>query len=96
LSSRVPLRAMAWRSPPTESRPRQQALIWSSCISVSFALRINASDNQTLARVRIFLITGIEGCLTQCEVRRARACKCVELEGGKASRIGSSDDGSID
>jgi hypothetical protein len=73
LSSRVRLRAMAWRSPPTESRPRQQALIWSSCISLSFALRISASDNQTRGRLRIFPITGIEGCLTQCEVRRSRA-----------------------
>ena len=73
LSSRVRLRAMAWRSPPTESRPRQQALVWSSCISASFAPCICAFDNQTRGRLRIFPITGIEGCLTQCEVGRSRA-----------------------
>src|ERR1700682_3386309 len=56
LLSRVRLRGLAWRSPLTESRPHKQALIWSSCISLSFALRICAFDNQTLARLRIFPI----------------------------------------
>jgi hypothetical protein len=94
LSSRVRLRAPAWRSPPTESRPRQQALVWSSCISLSFAPCICAFDNQTRGRLRIFPITGIEGCLTQCDVRRSRAHANVwSLKEGKrhASAVATMD-----
>jgi hypothetical protein len=85
LLSRVLPRVRAWRSPPTEWRPRQQARIWSSGISVSFSLRISAFDNQTLARVRIFPIAGDEGYSIQRETRlRCAPAACGRrFEGGK-------------
>ena len=100
LSSRVLLRILAWRSPLTELRPRQQVRIWSSSISVSSALRISASTTRLLRESgysRSPLLAVIQPsprCASRARMRRA--IECLMLCGWGVSRTGSNDDESID